>query len=485
MVFGDDGRRSPARADGTHDINIHTTSSLLSQPQPASTAVGAAARSNDRRHSSQSSPFGDEKIIATGNGITVGLLLAEPILFLQGFDQNEPSSGSTAMLRGSLLVHVTKQVKLKSISLNFRGKAETDWPEGIPPRKTDVRDSENVISHTWPFFNALFPQAEYGYCADFVHLAKCPSVSTKEIGVTGSTLDRLYRSASPRADTMTRENNRLSLQTNQSRSFGKGEAGHAGPTVAQKGFKIFYPGDFMYTFELPVDSRLPESINVALGSVKYELEAVIERASTFRPNVVGSKELLMIRAPAEGSLEQVEPIAISRNWEDQLHYEIVISGKAFPLGASVPIAFKLTPLAKVQCHRLKVYMTENIQYFTANKRVHRLEPTSQVQLFEKRADTRSSSTYPGSSLRVSAGGGIPWDDREAAARGEEIVQPDATNLLGDLDYDDTSVGPTEMELNVQLPSCHEMKDRPSKQKLHFDTTYQNIQVNHWIKVWVP
>merc|ERR1711881_476181 len=114
--------------------------------------------------------------------------------------------------------------------------------------------------------------------------------------------------------------------------------------------------------------------------------AVVERAGAFKTNLMGTKEGVVIRTPAEGALEQVEPIAISRNWEDQLHYDIVISGKSFPLGSTVPIAFKLTPLAKVQCHRIKVFVTENIQYFTNNKKVHRLEPTRKVQLFEKRAD---------------------------------------------------------------------------------------------------
>jgi hypothetical protein len=58
---------------------------------------------------------------------------------------------------------------------------------------------------------------------------------------------------------------------------------------------------------------------------------------------------------------------------------------------------------------------------------------------------------------------------------------DTTNLLGNLGGD-TNVGPTEMEFNVQLPSCHNLRDKDKLTKLHFDTTYQNIQVHHWIKV---
>ena len=424
--------------------------------------------------------FSNDKPIASGSGVSVSISLAEPVLYLQGFDANDSSTRSTTMLRGSLRLKVTKQAKLKSISLNFKGKSETEWPEGIPPRRTEFKDTETIMNHTWPFFNAQFPLAEHSFMADIVQLAKGPGVTTKEVGVTASSVDR---SASPLPSTISpREAKRLSLQVNQSRSFGKAETANGGPTVAQKGFKVFHPGDYLYNFELPIDSRLPETVNVDLGSVKYELEALVERSGAFRANLMGSKEVVFIRAPTEGSLEQVEPIAISRNWEDQLHYDIVISGKSFPLGAQVPIAFKLTPLAKVQCHRIKVFVTENIQYFTNNKRVHRLEPTRKILLFEKRADGHSSSTYPGSSMRVVSGGGVSYDDRDAAARGEEDVRRDETNLLGNLENDNSSIGPTEMEFNVQLPSCHAMKDKLKSEKVSFDTTSQTIQVNHWIKV---
>ena len=340
------------------------------------------------------------------------------------------------------------------------------------------------MNHTWPFFNAQFQTAE-GHGADHVQQVKVPTTTTKELGAPGVTSSSVFgdfrrNSIATSGNFSMKESKQLSLQLAHSRSFGKGEAA-SGSTVAQKGFRTFTPGDYTYNFELPIDSRLPETINVDLGTVKYELEATVERAGAFRANLVGTKEVTLIRAPSEGSLETVEPIAISRNWEDQLHYDIVISGKSFPLGAQVPIAFKLTPLAKVQCHRIKVYVTENIQYYTSNKRVHRLEPTRKVQLFEKRADGPSLSAFPGSSVRITAGGGVAYDGREAAARGDESVPRDPTNLLGDLEGEH-NVGPTEMEFNVQLPSCHTMDQKGTAYRIHFDTTYQHIQVHHWIKV---
>lgn len=215
---------------------------------------------------------------------------------------------------------------------------------------------------------------------------------------------------------------------------------------------MFTPGDYIYNFELPIDSRLPETIGIDLGSVRYNLEATVERARAFRANLFGSKGVTLIRAPSEGSLEQVKPIAISRNWEDQLHYNIIISGKSFPLGAQVPIGFKLTPLAKVQCYRIKVFVTENIEYYISNKCVHRLGPTRKIQLFEKRADSLSTSTYLGSSVRFTAGGGIAYDGRAVAVSGDETVTRDENNLLGNLEGEH-NVGPTEMEFSVQLPAA--------------------------------
>ncbi|KAF2105089.1 hypothetical protein NA57DRAFT_29626 [Rhizodiscina lignyota] len=433
----------------------------------------------------------DDKPLASGNGVSVGISLAEPVLFLQGFEQSELSNRSTAMLRGSLHLKVTKATKIRAVTLKFKGQATTKWPEGIPPKKQETEETDTIMSHTWPFFNAQFPTAEFGSGADHVELTRQESppdqaVSPAPTSRTSFAASHFRRSPMNSSTNLTKtaksEHKRLSLQVNQSRSFGKGESPNPGPTVAQKGHRNFSPGDYIYNFELPLDSHIPETIDVELGSVKYELEATVERSGTFKSNLIGTKEVLLIRTPAEGSLEQVEPIAISRNWEDQLHYDIVISGKSFPLGAQVPIAFKLTPLAKVQCHRIKVFVTENVEYYCNNKRVHRMGGTRKVQLFEKRADGPSVSTFPGSSMRILSGGGLSYDQRVAAARGEEVTPPDTTNLLGDLENGSMSIGPTEMEFNVQLPSCTNMKDNQKDSKLHFDTTYQNIQVHHWIKI---
>ena len=72
----------------------------------------------------------EEKPIASGNGVSLSIALAEPMLFLQGFDHSELSNQTTTMLRGSFHLRVSKSAKIKTITLAFRGRAETEWPEG-------------------------------------------------------------------------------------------------------------------------------------------------------------------------------------------------------------------------------------------------------------------------------------------------------------------------------------------------------------------
>ena len=61
--------------------------------------------------------------------MSVNISLAEPVLFLQGHDQNN-QAGSPALLRGSLVMRLSKPAKIKAITLTFKGRARTEWPEG-------------------------------------------------------------------------------------------------------------------------------------------------------------------------------------------------------------------------------------------------------------------------------------------------------------------------------------------------------------------
>lgn len=85
------------------------------------------------------------KSLVSGSGVSVSINLAEPALFLQGFEQNDMAGGNTAMLRGTLHLRVTKAAKIKAVTLKFKGRATTKWPEGDTPRFTMSKITTNDI----------------------------------------------------------------------------------------------------------------------------------------------------------------------------------------------------------------------------------------------------------------------------------------------------------------------------------------------------
>lgn len=491
-----------------------------------------------------------ENEIVSTHSVSLSIVLAEPILFLRGFTPQEFQDKPPSILRGTLIVRVLKPTKVKSISLTFKGIAKTEWPEGIPPKKTETNETKILHSHTWTFFNASFPTSDFTSGANMVRFQKDNthrlnlalnsfdlssdsssnnssnrnknasqvrnrnqtdtqsatqsseayrishharsasnpgnhmnrSESTDSLNAIKAFADRLRRAASPSPVPLSRSHhqsssskdhhdNSISNRSNSQtpiartahspsrdkdgnlssafvhtlvprRSFSKDEPVES--ETSSKGYRTFEPGEYYYNFELPIPQSLPESIECNFGSVKYILDASIDRPGTFRTKVSGTKDVLIVRAPSDNNLEISEPIAISKSWDDQLYYEIVISGKTFPIDTKIPIAFKLTPLAKVELHRIRVYVTENSEYYCKNKRVHRIEPTRKFLLHE----LLSKEGLTG-------------------------------NLLQELATSNTEDGISiEHEMNPLIPKEFPLK----KEVLHPNTTYENIKVHHWIKI---
>ena len=129
MASGEGSRNAAYRAGSGVGGPV---SGMLPRPSLAEDVRTASAQSGISTTSITSgTAIGDEKPIASGNGISISIALAEPMLFLQGFDSSDSTSRTTTMLRGSLHLKVSKSAKIKTIYLKFRGKAETEWPEGM------------------------------------------------------------------------------------------------------------------------------------------------------------------------------------------------------------------------------------------------------------------------------------------------------------------------------------------------------------------
>lgn len=131
---GDSNSRSSSTARPTSTVG-GPVSGMIHRPSLAETFRTASNNSavssgSTTTGASPSLGHGYEKPLASGNGVSLSINLAEPVLFLQGFDQSVVGNQSTTMLRGSFHLRVSKTAKVKSVSLKFSGRAETEWPEG-------------------------------------------------------------------------------------------------------------------------------------------------------------------------------------------------------------------------------------------------------------------------------------------------------------------------------------------------------------------
>jgi hypothetical protein len=207
----------------------------------------------------------------------------------------------------------------------------------------------------------------------------------------------------------------------------------------------------------------------------------------------------VVRTPSEETSEMKEPICISKIWEDRLFYDVAISGKSFPLGSRIPIALKLTPLAKARLHKFKVYVTESIEYLANNGIATRKQRERQILLLEKVAGKPLANDYSMSEVVVRPGelldpeGG--FDARRSAMRSTESIasqpgralepQPQVTknNTPEELDLGEQYWTETEIEMSVQLPTCDIVQRDRSKRIAH-DCTWKNAKVYHWIKVFL-
>lgn len=389
--------------------------------------------------------------------------LAEPVLYLQGYDAATTASKLPALLRGSLIIRILKPTKVKSISMLLKGTSRTEWPEGIPPKKVETDEEWEFLKHGWGFWSV----GDQGYGADLVKaLPNDDEEELENINRSSSALNLIRRVGSPspsRGESGRTPSGRqrsssilssLSIPGTSLSSTGNASSNSIPTPIPERdsnGNITLPPGDFHYNFEHPIPCSSPETISCAYGSIRYDLQITIERPGTFKSNIHTTKPLKVVRLQCEDSVEDSEPITISRDWEGQLLYDIVIFSKSIVLDAFIPMSFCLRPTDKIKLHRIRVYLTESIDYYTKNKKIHRSENSKKVLLMEKKAPPPPD---------------LPPDaDAKAKKQG---------NLLTSDGYDLTA---REFDFLIYVPRKYN-----TRSELHPNTFNSQIKIHHWIKI---
>lgn len=428
---------------------------------PSAVSLGGLAGASSGVGGSTLLPQLPDKPLAETSSMQVYVIPAEKNLFMQGFEPEEYEGRPPTLLRGCLYLRVFKPSKIRSVTLTFKGQQRTDWPEGIPPKKTSYVEINDILSHTWPFYQLGNPLHGANGGADFFQellkensseiesLTLNPSVSRSHSPAPDSGRGNFFtRNLSP-ATTFMKRATSPSLAVNE--SFSDLTSVLSTETDSNKP-GLFTPGDYIYNFEHPLHPSIPETSSVTFGEVFYYIEASVVRAGTFKLNLTAKLPINIIRTPSESNMEENEPIIITRDWEDQLRYDIVIGRKSIVLDSYLPLAFRFVPLwGKVALHRIRVYLSENLEYYCQNKKVHRLEPPKKYLLLEHKAKK-------GKSL-LSKNLGLD-DDEEEEEEDDEIL-------------------PKELEFQLFVPK---ILNGRIKHEIHPDTSYENIQAHHWIKI---
>jgi hypothetical protein len=72
----------------------------------------------------------------------------------RGRPLTERPDEAPAIVRGLLTLKLTKFSRIRRIEVKLEGKARTEWPEGIGPRRTETSEENVFISETLTFFTA-------------------------------------------------------------------------------------------------------------------------------------------------------------------------------------------------------------------------------------------------------------------------------------------------------------------------------------------
>ncbi|KAG0669376.1 hypothetical protein C6P45_003812 [Maudiozyma exigua] len=224
-------------------------------------------------------------------------------------------------------------------------------------------------------------------------------------------------------------------------------------TMFEKDNFVFPSGEYVFPFEQLIPHTLPETIKIEYGQVKYQLMLDIKRFSIFKSSFLLSKPIQIIRSPSDNSLEESEPIIISKTWKDRLKYDILINSKDVILDAFLPISIHLSPLDKICLYRTRIYITENVEYYGNKKSIHRVEKTRKYLLAEHNGPFNDPSNE---NL-----------DRDNFRNYGNLLEEESTGDLVDKIF----------EYQVFVP-----KSFNGYKQLHPDTTNDDIIVNHWLKI---
>lgn len=229
-------------------------------------------------------------------------------------------------------------------------------------------------------------------------------------------------------------------------------------------WKEFKKGTYTYPVSISIPGHSPPTLHCEFGNVTWRLKAVVHRPGAFRSKLTATREVIVVACPIEDAAEETGNIIVERHWEQQLQYLIVISGRSFYIGGTMPVSFTLMPFAKVKIYKIHVSIEERIDYYTQMNRIARTDPVTRIDLLNVKGG--DDPILPLDSDDVDAFRNSPLYN---LATQDDDLSEMASSLMGP--------GPWTFHQDLQLPhSCSYMRFTNKNKN-------SNIAVTHTLK-WI-
>jgi arrestin-related trafficking adapter 3/6 len=146
--------------------------------------------------------------------------------------------------------------------------------------------------------------------------------------------------------------------------------------------------------------------------VRWELQALIERAGAPKRYIPIRKEISIIRVPYQISSEVNQPVAVTRLLANQADCRIVVLGRTFTIGSKIPVLPKIKLAEGIRCHSLSAYLMEQVDYFSVRKKEIRFGGRRHI-LYECQIEKQPTKSNKMSDDGLSRRGKPPQDARSA------------------------------------------------------------------------
>ena len=123
-----------------------------------------------------------------------------------------------------------------------------------------------------------------------------------------------------------------------------------------KSLTLYTLGTYTYPISFAIPANAPPTLTCDCGTVSYRLKAVVHRPGAFTPRITASQNVTLIASPGEDDADESDNIVVQREWDTQMHYMIVISGRMFAIGESVPLQITWVPISGIKVYRLSAFL---------------------------------------------------------------------------------------------------------------------------------